>query len=415
MSGPVRLEAGAQAQPAARTQPFVVMAKPVGSRCNMRCTYCYYLDKGRYSSHARQTRMRYSLLEKLIRQTIASSKGPVVSFTWHGGEPTLAGLEFYQHVVALQRKYLPQGWTAWNNLQTNGLLLTDKWCRFLKEHRFDVGLSMDGGAYVHDQNRRDGNGEGTYARVRRAVDRLQAVGIQPDLLCTVNAASLQDPLDVYRSLRELGTGWMQFIPIVVRRQDGGLTPQSVTAAGYGAFLCTVFDEWIAHDLGALDVQLFAETARVWAGGQASLCWMAPTCGRVLIAEEDGSVYACDHFVDPAHRLGNLADTPLEQMANSPQQLAFGDGKRDALTQQCRRCPWLACCNGGCPKDRFGVSEDGEAGHFLLCDGLRRFFAHAHGPMMQAMAWSRQGLTPAQVMARLKAQHTAGDGALGPSS
>lgn len=384
-------------------KPFVVMAKPVGSRCNMRCAYCYYLDKGQFSAHATQSRMSYALLEKLIRQTIAASAGPVVSFVWHGGEPTMAGLDFYKKAVELQRKYLPRGWQAWNNLQTNGLLLNDAWCRFLKENHFDVGLSIDGSAPVHDKNRRDRGGAGTYARVRQTARRLQAAGIQPDLLCTVNADSAADPLGVYRGLRELGTGWMQFIPIVVRDPDGNLTPESVTPEGYGEFLCAVFDEWLCHDLGQLDVQLFAETARIWAGAEASLCWMAPTCGRVLIAEEDGAVYSCDHFVDDAHRLGNFAAARLDTLANAPAQITFGNAKQATLTAACRRCPWLACCNGACPKDRFGLSEDGEPGHYFLCAGLKRFFAHAHGPMQQAMALSRQGRTPTEIREQMRGQ------------
>lgn len=382
-------------------KPFVVMAKPVGSRCNMRCSYCYYLEKGIYSSHEKQRRMSFKLLERLIRQTIESSPGPVVSFTWHGGEPTLAGLLFYRRAVELEKKYLPKGWEAWNNLQTNGLLLNEEWCRFLKENRFDVGLSIDGSAWVHNKHRRDLGGRETYERVCRAAERLQAAGIQPDLLCTVNSASAQDPLGVYEGLRRLGTGWVQFIPIVAFSPKGDLLPESVAPEAYGRFLCAVFDRWITQDLGRLDVQLFAETARVWAGGEPSLCWMAPTCGRVLIVEEDGAVYSCDHFVDAEHRLGSLSAGQLEGLANSPQQVAFGNGKRDKLTKECRRCPWLNCCNGGCPKDRFGVSSLGEPGQYYLCEGLKQFFSHAHGPLERAMKLSRLGKGPEEIMAQFQ--------------
>lgn len=346
--------------------------------------------------------MSFALLERLIRQTIASSTGPVVSFTWHGGEPTLAGLDFYRCAVELEKKYLPRGWTAWNNLQTNGLmLLNSEWCRFLKENRFDVGLSIDGAQWVHDRNRRDLGGGGTYGRVVRAVRQLQRAGIQPDLLCTVNAASLEDPLAVYRGLRDLGSGWIQFIPIVVRLSDSEFSPESVSPQGYGQFLCAVFDEWLLHDLGRLDVQLFAETARVMAGGQASVCWMAPTCGRVLVVEEDGGVYACDHFVDDGHRLGNLMGERLDALANSQAQFDFGNAKRDTLTSECRRCPWLAFCNGGCMKDRFGRSADGEAGQSYLCGGMKRFFSYAAAPLAYVMELSRRGMKPAQIMERLR--------------
>ena len=395
-------------------KPFVVMAKPVGSRCNMRCAYCYYLEKGQFSAHAKQSRMSFTLLEKLIRQTIEASDG-TVSFTWHGGEPTLAGLDFYRKVVELEKKYLPKGWEVWNNIQTNGLLLNDEWCRFLRENRFDVGVSIDGAQWVHDKNRRDRGGKETYERTVRAVRRLQAAGIQPDLLCTVTSDAAGDPLGVYHGLRELGTGWAQFIPIIVRRKGGdlsskngdltpesnALSPESVTPEGYGEFLCTVFDEWVTHDLGSLDVQLFAETARIWAGGEANLCWMAPTCGRVLIAEEDGAVYACDHFVDGEHRLGTLSGERLDALANSERQFVFGDAKRDTLTAECKSCPWLSCCNGGCLKDRFAASEDGEPGQYYLCRGLKRFFTHAHGPMTRVMELSGQGMKPREIMETLR--------------
>ena len=381
-------------------RPFVVMAKPVGSRCNMRCAYCYYLDKGKYSAHQKQGRMGQALLERLIREVIEASPGPVASFVWHGGEPTLAGLGFYQRAVELQRKYLPEGWQAWNNLQTNGLLLNKKWCRFLKENHFDVGISLDGSEAVHDLNRRDLGGRPTYERVRQAVRLLQEAGIQPDLLCTVNAATLGDPEGVYQALAGLHCGWVQFIPIVVRVPGGGVSPESVTPEGYGEFLCRVFDLWVHNSLGEMDIQLFAEMARILAGGQASVCWMAPECGRAVVVEEDGSVYACDHFVDPAHRLGNLASAQLGGLLDSPAQSAFGRGKREGLTDQCKSCPWYKFCGGGCPKDRFGVSETGEPGHYCLCGGLKTLFAHAVPVLERAMEMSRQGLGPDAIMERI---------------
>ncbi len=385
--------------------PFAVMAKPVGSRCNMRCRYCYYLDKGKYSSHVRQTRMSFDLLERLIRQTVEASPGPVVSFTWHGGEPTLAGLDFYKKAVELERRALPAGWTALNNLQTNGLLINDVWCAFLRENSFDVGLSVDGSEAVHDANRRDMGGKPTFTRVREAARRLIRHGIEPDILCTVNAESEKKPLEVYRALRELGSGWIQFIPIVSRRPDGSMAPESVSPEGYGDFLIACFDEWTARDLGRLDVQLFAEISRVWVGGEASVCTMRPECGRVMVAEEDGAVYACDHFVDPEHRLGNLMGGKLEAMANSQVQLRFGEAKRASLTARCRGCPWLSVCNGGCPKDRFALSPDGEPGQHYLCPGMEKFFAHAKPAVERMMELSRGGMGPEDIMNTIREENT----------
>ena len=233
-----------------------------------------------------------------------------------------------------------------------------------------------------------------------AIRRLRASGLEPDLLCTVNAFSQERPLEVYRALRETGCAWVQFIPVVIRDAAGNAAPGSVSPEGYGRFLTAVFDEWVTHDLGVLDVQLFAEMARILAGGQASLCWMSPTCGHVLIAEEDGAVYSCDHFVDPEHRLGSLREGSLARMAGGDFQRAFGLSKRDALTGECRACPWLRFCNGGCLKDRFGRSAEGQPGQYWLCPGLKAFFAHAQPILERVMAMSAQGKSSPEIMAAL---------------
>jgi uncharacterized protein len=380
------------------TDPFAVMAKPVGSRCNMNCGYCYYLGA---DSRGENAKMPDSLLEVFIRRYIEASPGPVVPFTWHGGEPTLAGLDFFRLAVKLQKRYLPKGWTCWNNLQTNGALLDDEWAVFLAENRFDVGLSVDGTQELHDCYRKDRGGCDTYERAVAAVKRLQAHGIQSDLLCTVTSNAAKAPLAVYRALRQLGTGWIQFIPIVRRTSDGGISPESVNGEEYGRFLCEIFDEWLLNDIGKTEVQLFAETAMIRAGRAATLCWMAPTCGRVLIVERDGGVYACDHYVTPEHRLGDIASSELGSLVDSPGQLSFGGSKRDALPKQCRECESLSLCNGGCPKDRLSVTGDGEPGLNYLCAGLKRFFAHSNEPMKQAMTLRRSGLGPDAIMAQLR--------------
>lgn len=308
--------------------------------------------------------------------------------------------------MKLQERYLPEGWSCWNNLQTNGLLLDDEWCSFLANAHFDVGLSIDGTQGLHDKNRKDHKGSGTYERVVAAIRRLQAHGIQPDLLCTVTSATAKEPLAVYQALKDLNTGWVQFIPIVRLTEDGEPTADSVSGEGYGDFLCAVFDEWIRHDLGVLNVQLFAETALVWSGGNAGLCWMAPTCGRVLIVEHDGSVYSCDHFVNPDHRIGDIETSPLSALADLPVQRGFGYKKQTKLPQQCRSCPWLAVCNGGCPKDRFALAENGEQGLNYLCSGLRQFFAHAEQPLKDVMRLRKEGLTPDAITAELLAESQA---------
>jgi uncharacterized protein len=384
-------------------RPFTVMVKPVGSRCNLACGYCYYRDTVSGTTGPDTLRMSGETLERFIRQYIKASEGPELHVTWHGGEPTLAGLDFYRRAVELQKHYLPEGWACRNNLQTNGVLLNDEWCAFIAEAKFDVGLSVDGAGWLHDQYRKDHEGRGSYKKAIAAVHGLQAHGIQPDLLSTVTSSAAMEPLAVYRALRDLNTGWIQFIPIVRRDSEGKLTKDSVTAEAYGDFLCTIFDEWALHDIGKLDVQVFAEAARVWSGGGAGLCWMAPTCGRALIVEMDGGVYSCDHYVYPEYRIGDIETGELMNLADLDVQLRFGDNKRDRLGARCRACPWLSVCNGGCPKDRFVTGAAGEPPLNHLCAGLRRFFSHANPIAVQILRFARARLAPAAIMLELRKQ------------
>lgn len=376
----------------------MVMAKPVGPLCNLECMYCYYL-KTEGSKVDHHIRMSDDVLENFIKQYIQTNSGPVVSFTWHGGEPTLAGLDFYRKAVELQKKYLPKNWTCWNNLQTNGINLNEEWCAFLAQEHFDVGISIDGTQMIHDHYRKDGLGQGSYQRVLDSIHRLKKVGILPDLLCTVNALTTQDPLGVYRTLRDLNTGWIQFIPILVKTSDGQLSKDSVDPKAYGEFLKVIFDEWITNDLGVVDVQLFAETAMITAGGSASVCWMAPSCGRVLVVERNGNVYSCDHYVSSEYYLGNIETSSLADLVDSKFQRQFGQNKADQIAQKCRSCPFLKVCNGGCPKDRFDHGD--QKGLNMLCDGLTAFHEHAQKPLKELMRLRLQGLTPNQIMDQLR--------------
>ena len=387
------------ASPPAReaTGPLVVMAKPVGSACNMRCAYCYYLHAPGSSPEGI---MSHDTLETLIRSYIRSAPGPVVSFTWHGGEPMLAGLDFYREAVKLQKQYLPAGWSCWNSLQTNGILLDDAWCSFLEEAHFDVGVSIDGTASVHDQFRRDAGGNPTFERTLAGIRMLQEHHIQPDLLCTVTSASAASGPAIYRSLRDLGTGWIQFIPIVRRDAHGQVTDDSVSPSAYGEFLRDIFAQWIFRDLDKCEVQLFSEMALVLSGQEANLCWMRETCGEVPVIEKDGSVFACDHFVRPEYRIGSIVTEHLDTLMHSGMQTRFGIEKKDGLTAACRACPWLSLCHGGCPKDRFALSPDEEKGQYYLCEGLKSFFAYAVPRLRDAMLLSARGMSRKDIMASL---------------
>ena len=267
------------------SEPFVVMAKPVGPICNLECSYCYYLDTARLYDRPHQFRMSDDLLETYVRQYIEASPGPVVHFVWHGGEPTLAGLDFYRRATELQRQLPartagPAGTTSRPTARSS----TTNGARSWPPSTSRSGLSIDGTPKLHDAYRKDRHGDGTYTLVAAAARRLQAHGIQPDLLCTVTSDVAEEPVNVYRALRDIGTGWLQFLPIVRRGSDGQVTPESVTPEAYGRFLCTVFDQWAHHDIGKVNVQFFVETSLVWGGGSANLCWMAETCGRVLVVE-----------------------------------------------------------------------------------------------------------------------------------
>jgi len=382
-------------------EPFVIMAKPVGPVCNLECSYCYYLETARLFSHQNRLQMSDDILETYVRQYIATNPGPEVLFVWHGGEPTLAGLDFYRRAIELQKRYLPEGWSCRNNIQTNGILLDDNWCSFLTDNHFDVGLSIDGTQWAHDTYRKDHLGHGTYESAAEAIRRLQSHGIQPDLLCTVTSVSAKEPISIYRALRSFDTGWIQFIPIVRRKPNGEVTPESVAGKEYGRFLYAIFNEWIHHDITRLNVQLFAEMSLVWAGGTPSVCWMAPTCGRVLIVEHDGSVYSCDHFVNQEHYIGNLKTSQLSEIIGSPVQRRFSHSKQELLPGQCLNCSWLDVCNGGCPKDRFSLSENGETGLNYLCNGLRYFFSQAEKPLKQIIQSRKNGISPNAIMGELR--------------
>jgi uncharacterized protein len=387
-----------------QTRPFHLMAKPSGARCNIDCQYCFFLSKEKLYPNSR-FRMPDEVMDAYIRQTLESQPDGEVNIAWQGGEPTLMGLDFYRRAVVLAARYARKGQSVRHSIQTNGILLTDEWCAFLKEHDFLVGISMDGPKELHDAYRVDRMGRGTFDSVLAAYRRLQAHGVEHNILCTLHAANAARPLDVYRFFRdELQADWMQFIPIVEKQAgpDGRVVPsaRTVNATAYGCFLCAIFDEWVRRDVGSVFVQDFEVALRSWMGLHPGLCIRAETCGDALVLEHTGDVYSCDHFVEPEHLVGNLMETPLLQIVNSPPQAAFGMAKRDTLPAFCRNCDVRFACNGGCPKDRFLTAPDGEPGLNYLCDGFRLFFRHIDGPMRLMAALLRQGRSAVEVMDQL---------------
>ncbi len=408
------------ARPAGAPPAFHLLAKPSGSTCNIDCAYCFFLSKEALYPNDKH-RMSEATLESYIRQLLEAHRTPEVTVAWQGGEPTLMRLEFFEKAVAFAERHKKPGQIVHHTFQTNGLLVDDAWCAFFKKRDFLVGLSVDGPRDLHDAYRRDRKGQGTFDLVMRGWRCLKKHGVEVNILCTVNAANETRGRDVYRFFRDdLGAKWIQFIPIVERAtretlpianqgwsdkggkrllytQTGDLvTERSVGGARYGRFLVDVFEEWVRRDVGKVFVQLFDVTLEAYFGRHL-LCIHAPTCGYGPALEHNGDLYTCDHFVEPGQKLGNIMERPLVELVASPQMRKFGDDKRDTLTKQCRACEVRFLCNGGCPKDRFARSKDGEPGHNYLCRGLELFFTHSR-PLMGVMGQLfRRGRPPADVM------------------
>lgn len=429
LAGPVAPSTDASAP----TAPggFYLLAKPSGSTCNIDCAYCFFLSKEALYPNDRH-RMSEATLDAYIRQLLEAHRTPVVTIAWQGGEPTLMKLEFFKKAVALAEKYRRPDQKIEHTIQTNGLLLDDDWCAFFKQHGFLVGLSIDGPRESHDTYRRDRRGGGTFDLVMRGWRCLRRHGVEVNILCTVNAANQDHGRTVYRFFRdELEARWIQFIPIVERAspetldlanqgwsdrprrgkrllytQTGNLvTERSVGRLEYGRFLIEIFEEWVRRDVGRVHVQLFEVTLEGYFGRHC-LCVHAPTCGLGPALEHNGDLYACDHYVEPDYKLGNIHTTHLGDLLASPQMRKFGQDKRDALTRQCQGCDVRFLCHGGCPKDRFDASRDGESGHNYLCGGLELFFRHTQPAMLIMARLLLSQRSPREIMALLAAQDSA---------
>ena len=399
---------------------FHVLAKPTGAVCNLDCTYCFFLSKEALYPES-DFRMADDLLEIYIRQ-LMESQPDSVAVAWQGGEPTLMGLDFFRQSVELVEKYRKPGQRVEHSMQTNGTRLDDAWCAFLKEHKFLVGLSVDGPRELHDKYRVDKGGKGTFDQVTRGWELLKKHGVECNILCTVHAGNAEHALAVYRFFRDgLGAGFMQFIPIVERvnadlvpianlgwgSRAGGARPlyvqsgnqvteRSVQPKQLGRFLIDIFDEWVRHDVGEVYVQLFDVTLGAHVG-QYSLCVFSPTCGDAVALEHTGDLYSCDHFVEPDFKLGNIREETMAKMVASEKQRKFGRDKLTMLPAYCRECDVRFACNGGCPKDRFIATPDGEPGLNFLCAGYKKFFQYVDAPMRMMASLLAAKRAPAEIM------------------
>ena len=385
---------------------FHLLAKPTGAICNLDCHYCFFLTKEQLYPGSK-FRMADDLLETYIQQLLQSHQTPEVTIAWQGGEPTLMGLEFFERSIELVAKHKKPGQQVSHTLQTNGTQLDDDWGRFFKQHNFLIGLSIDGPQQLHDTYRVDKRGRGSFTQVMQGWKILKKHEVEFNILCTVNAANGDRPLEVYRFFRDkLGADFIQFIPIIERINENGstliqsgnqVTDRSVKPQQFGQFLIGVFDEWVRRDVGKVFVQHFDAALANWVGVQPGVCIFSKTCGNALALEHNGDLYSCDHFVEPDYKLGNIQETPMIELIASDRQRQFGLDKLNTLPQYCRDCDVRFACNGGCPKNRFIETPDSEAGLNYLCAGYKAFFTHIRKPMEMMADLLRQGRYADEVM------------------
>jgi serine-type anaerobic sulfatase-maturating enzyme len=400
---------------------FHVLSKPTGAVCNLDCKYCFFLSKETLYPGS-DFRMEDDLLELYVSQLLEAQPASEVTIAWQGGEPTLMGLDFFRRSMELVEKYKKPGQQIEHTIQTNGTRLDDEWCAFLRQHNFLVGLSVDGTRDLHDAYRVDKGGKGTFDQVMRGWEMLVKHGVEFNILCTVHAANVEHPVEVYRFFRdELKAKFIQLIPIVERvnadllpianlgwgergseprpfyLQSGDqVTDRSVRPEQFGKFLVEIFEEWVRRDVGTVYVQMF-DTALGAQVGQYSVCVFAPTCGDALALEHNGDLYSCDHYVEPDFKLGNIRQDHMADLVASKQQRKFGTDKKTTLPQYCRDCDVRFACNGGCPKDRFTATPAGEPGLNYLCAGYKKFFQHVDQPMRIMAGLLRSGQAPADIM------------------
>ena len=356
---------------------FQVFIKPVGARCNLRCSYCYYLKTCDIYGSGRKTVMDDETLENCIKQLFSASSGNTVLFSWHGGEPLLAGIDFYKKALSIQKKHLPQGKQFLNGVQTNGTLINQEWCEFFAGNRFVIGISIDGPEDFHNAMRKTKSKQGSFLKTLNGFQLLRDFGINTEILCVVNSCNVQYPLEVYEFFKTLGAKYITFLPLVERKDSGvgEVSETSVPAYEFGLFLSAVFDEWVKKDIGTVKIQIFEEALRTAFDQEHTLCIFKERCGGVPVVEKTGDFYSCDHFVEKGQSLGNINVHPLKYFLNHPNQKAFGDAKLSTLPQYCIRCEVRKMCNGECPKNRFVASPDGEPGLNYLCEGYKYFFNH----------------------------------------
>ena len=396
-------------------KPLYVMLKPAGAHCNLACKYCYYLEKSHLYQNTPRHLMTDEMLEQFTREYIEAQTMPQVLFTWHGGEPLMRSLDFYRKALALQKKYA-HGKQIDNVIQTNGTLLTDEWCEFFAQNHWLVGISIDGPQEYHDHYRVTPAGKPSWEKVMQGISLLKKHRVEWNAMAVVNAYNAEHPLEFYHFFRDNGCQYLQFTPIVERlteHEDGRtlasladereipLADASVTPEQWGNFLCTIFDDWVRHDVGKTFVEIFDCTLANWMGVLPGICAYSKECGHAGVMEHNGDVYSCDHFVFPEYKLGNIREQSLIDMLYGEKQQAFSRLKHTSLPRQCKECDMEFACHGECPKNRFEKDKYGEPGLNYLCQGYYQYYSHV-APYMDFM--KRELLAqrpPANIMKALK--------------
>ena len=396
-------------------KPLYVMLKPAGAHCNLACKYCYYLEKNNLYQNSNHHLMSDEMLEQFTREYIEAQTMPQVLFTWHGGEPLMRSIDFYKKALALQKKYA-HGKQIDNVIQTNGTLLTDEWCEFFAQNHWLVGISIDGPQEYHDHYRVTPAGKPSWEKVMQGIQLLKKHRVEWNAMAVVNAYNAEHPLEFYHFFRDNGCQYLQFTPIVERlteHEDGRtlasladdreipLADASVTPQQWGNFLCTIFDDWVRHDVGKTFVEIFDCTLANWMGVLPGICAYSKECGHAGVMEHNGDVYSCDHFVFPEYKLGNIREQSLIDMLYGEKQQAFSRLKHTSLPRQCKECDMEFACHGECPKNRFEKDKYGEPGLNYLCQGYYQYYTHV-APYMDFM--KRELLAqrpPANIMNVLK--------------
>ncbi|AQT68978.1 putative anaerobic sulfatase-maturating enzyme [Anaerohalosphaera lusitana] len=365
-------------------RPFSLLIKPTGPDCNIDCRYCFYTCKTTLFGGGRH-RMSEEVLEKMVNDFLGCGF-PQNSFAWQGGEPTLMGLDFYKKVVELQEKACGAGQNFTNSLQTNGILLDDEWCEFLAEKGFLVGISIDGPKKFHDKYRLDHGGNGTFDRVMAAIERCKKHGVQFNILTLLNSYNVEHPDELFDFYVENGFKFLQFIQCVEEDPETGeIADFSITPEQYGDFLCRIFDRWVDHGVRKMSIRTFDSMISQCLGMGATECTFMPKCADYVVVEHDGGVYCCDFFVENEHRIGNLLDRNLGELAGDSIKRRFNRQKRK-LANKCLVCRHLDICRGGCPKDRKKGYDDGIT---YFCEGYKKFFDHSMGEFWKLASMIQQ--------------------------